>query len=84
MSRLSQLQLENESLSARRHLRNQRCNRSRTWVEHVFSHQVRAMGCTPIRMIGLLPGQVKVGLKNLVYDSQWVVYLTVFRRWKPA
>jgi transposase, IS5 family len=53
-------------------------------VEHVFGHQVTAMGGPLIRTIGLVRARAKVGLKNLVYNFQRVVFLSASRRWQVA
>ncbi len=71
-------------LSAPQRLRNRRCARIRSRVEHVFGHQVTAMGGTLIRTIGLVRARAKVGLKNLVYNFQRVVFLSASRRWQVA
>lgn len=47
MSRLSQLPLENETLSARRHFRNRRCARICSRAEHVCSHLGKTYGQHP-------------------------------------
>ena len=50
--------------------RNRRRARPRARVEHVFSHQVTAMGGKLIRTIGVVRARAKIGLKNLVYNFQ--------------
>ena len=48
--------------------RNRGRSRIRARVEHVFGHQVTAMGGKLIRTIGLVRARLKIGLKNLTYN----------------
>jgi IS5 family transposase len=47
----------------------------RAAVEHVFARQKSAMGLY-IRIIGLARARTKIGLANLVYNMQRMVWLT--------
>lgn len=67
-------------LTAKQRVRNRRCARIRARVEHVFGHQMTAMGGKLIRTIGLVRARAKLGLKNLVYNFQRVLFLTASSR----
>ncbi len=56
---------------------NHRRARIRARVEHVFGHQVMAMGGKLIRTIGRVRAQAKIGLKNLTYNFQRFLMLRV-------
>lgn len=51
-------------------------SRIRARVEHVFGHQVTAMGGKLIRTIGLVRARLKIGLKNLTYNFQRFLLLS--------
>ena len=55
---------------------NQRRSRIRARVEHVFGHQVTAMGGKRIRTIGLVRARLKIGMKNLTYNFQRLLILS--------
>ncbi|GJL52252.1 IS5 family transposase [Candidatus Nitrospira salsa] len=63
---------------------NQRRARVRARVEHVFGHQVTAMGGNLIRTIGRVRARAKIGLKNLTYNFQRFLVLTTVVRGQPA
>jgi IS5 family transposase len=63
---------------------NQRRARIRARVEHVFGHHVTAMGGTLIRTIGRVRARAKIGLKNLTYNFQRFLMLTVATRGQVA
>ena len=42
----------------------------RARVEHVFGHQVTAMGGKLVRTIGIARARVKIGMQNLTYNMQ--------------
>lgn len=63
-------------LTSQQKARNRRRARTRVRVEHVFGHQVTAMGGKLIRTIGVIRARAKIGLKNLVYNFQRVLFLT--------
>jgi IS5 family transposase len=66
----------NKVLTTPQHTRNRARSRIRARVEHVFGHQVTAMGGKLIRTIGLLRARAKIGLKNLTYNFQRFLILT--------
>ena len=55
---------------------NQGRSRIRARVEHVFGHQVMAMGGKLLRTIGRVRARAKIGLKNLTYNFQRFLVLT--------
>ena len=59
-----------QPLTSPQKARNRRRARTRARVEHVFGHQVTAMGGKLIRTIGVVRARAKIGLKNLVYNFQ--------------
>ena len=62
-----------------------RCrSRIRARVEHVFGHQVTAMGGKLIRTIGRVRARAKIGLKNLAYNFQRFLVLTAATREQTA
>lgn len=69
----------NKALTAHQHTRNRARSRIRARVEHVFGHQVTAMGGNLIRTIGLARARAKIGLKNLTYNFQRFLFLTMPR-----
>jgi transposase, IS5 family len=54
---------------------NARKSAVRAAVEHVFARQKGPMGLF-IRTIGLARGRTKIGLANLLYNMQRMVWLT--------
>ena len=74
----------NKALTAQQHTRNRVRSRIRARVEHVFGHQVTAMGGKLIRTIGLLRARAKIGLKNLTYNFQRFLILTRPRKIQGA
>ncbi len=54
---------------------NQSHTRIQAHVEHVFAHNVTAMGDKFIRTIGVVRAHAKSGLKNLTYNFQRFVVL---------
>ncbi len=56
----------------------------RARVEHVFGHQVTAMGGKLIRTIGIMRARAKIGLKNLAYNFQRFLVLTAPRKVQAA
>lgn len=70
----------NKALTAQQHTRNRGRSRIRARVEHVFGHQVTAMGGKLIRTIGLVRARAKIGLKNLTYNFQRFLILTMPRK----
>lgn len=54
---------------------NRRNARVRARVEHVFGAQQNNMGGMVVRSVGLIRAQVRLGLKNLAYNIQRVVFL---------
>ena len=71
-------------LTSQQKARNRRRARTRVRVEHVFGHQVTAMGGKLIRKIGVVRARAKIGLKNLVYNFQRVLFLTATSRHQMA
>lgn len=55
--------------------RNRPRARTRVRVEYVFGHQVTAMGGKFVRTIGVVRARAKIGLKNLVYNFQRVLFI---------
>jgi IS5 family transposase len=74
----------NKPLTAQQKTHNHARSRIRARVEHVFGHQVTAMGGKLIRTIGLLRATVKIGLKNLTYNMQRFLILTRPRKMPGA
>lgn len=74
----------NKALTAQQHTRNRGRSRIRARVEHVFGHQVTAMGGKLIRTIGLVRARAKIGLKNLTYNFQRFLVLTRPRQMQGA
>lgn len=69
-----------KALTAQQHTRNRGRSPTRARVEHVFGHQVTAMGGKLIRTIGLVRARAKIGLKNLTYHFQRFLILTMPRK----
>jgi len=66
----------NKPLTAKQKVYNRGRSRIRARVEHVFGHQVTAMGGKLIRTIGLVRARLKIGLKNLTYNFQRFLILS--------
>ena len=66
----------NKPLTAPQQAHNRGRSRIRARVEHVFGHQVTAMGGKLIRTIGLVRARLKIGLKNLTYNFQRFLLLS--------
>lgn len=58
----------NKPLTAQQQAHNRGRSRIRARVEHVFGHQVTAMGGKLIRTVGLVRARLKIGMKNLTYN----------------
>ena len=69
-SRIKEKGYRNKPLTSPQKERNRRRARTRARVEHVFGHQVTAMGGKLIRTIGVIRARAKIGLKNMVYNFQ--------------
>jgi len=76
-SRIQHKGYRNTRLTARQKESNHCRARIRARVEHVFGHQVTAMGGKLIRTIGRVRAQAKIGLKNLTYNFQRFLVLQV-------
>ena len=63
-------------LTAQQQAHNRCRSRIRARVEHVFGHQVTAMGGKLIRTVGLVRTRLKIGLKNLTYNFQRFLILS--------
>jgi len=66
----------NKPLTAQQKAYNLGRSRIRARVEHVFGHQVTAMGGKLIRTVGLVRARLKIGLKNLTYNFQRFLILS--------
>ena len=66
----------NKPLTAQQKVHNRGRSRIRARVEHVFGHQVTAMGGKWIRTVGLVRARLKIGLKNLTYNFQRFLILS--------
>jgi IS5 family transposase len=66
----------NKPLTAHQKAHNRCRSRIRARVEHVFGHQVTAMGGKLIRTVGLVRARLKIGLKNLTYNFQRFLILS--------
>jgi IS5 family transposase len=58
----------NKPLTTQQQAHNRSRSRIRARVEHVFGHQVTAMGGKLIRTVGLVRARLKIGMKNLTYN----------------
>ena len=67
-SRVHHRAWRNRPLNARQRDQNRTRSRIRARVEHVFGHQVQAMGMKVIRTIGHRRAKTKIMLNNLVYN----------------
>ena len=64
-------------LTAQQKVHNQCRSRIRARVEHVFGHQVTAMGGKLIRTVGLVRARLKIGMKNLTYNFHRYLILSI-------
>ena len=71
---------ENE-LTAREWLSNKSRSKVRARVEHVFGHQVQALGGKFSRLIGMVRNRWKIGMMNLIYNLSR--YKWLFMTGKP-
>ena len=71
-------------LTAHQKTLNRGRSRIRARVEHVFGHQVTAMGGKLIRTIGIIRARAKIGLKNLAYNFQRFLVLVAPRKVQVA
>jgi IS5 family transposase len=69
-SRVHRRAKRNHGLSEREHKSNQTRSKVRARVEHVFGHQVTAMGGKLVRTSGIVRAKVKIGMQNLTYNMQ--------------
>lgn len=74
----------NKPLTAQEKTHNRGRSRIRARVEHVFGHQVTAMGGKLIRTVGLVRARLKIGLKNLTYNFQGFLLLSAPRKAQVA
>jgi IS5 family transposase len=66
----------NTPLTAQQKTHNRGRSRIRARVEHVFGHQVTAMGGKLIRTVGFVRACLKIGMKNLAYNFQRFLLLS--------
>ena len=83
-SRIQYKGYRDKPLTVKQQQTNQRRSRVRARVEHIFGHQVLAMGGTLIRTIGRVRARTKIGLKNLTYKFQRFLVLTAATREQTA
>ena len=83
-SKIQHKAYRDKTLTATQQQTNQRWSRVRARVEHVFGHQVMAMGGKLIRTIGRVRARAKIGLKNLTYNFQRFLVLRVTVRGQTA
>jgi transposase, IS5 family len=69
-SRVHRRAKRNHGLSEREEKANQTRSKVRARVEHVFGHQVTAMGGKLVRTMGIVRAKVKIGMRNLSYNMQ--------------
>ena len=74
-SRIHRRAARNRPLSAREMQGNATRSRTRARIEHVFAHQVTAMGGKLVRTIGIARARMKIGMQNLTYNMSRFVYL---------
>jgi IS5 family transposase len=67
-SRIHRRAARGHKLTKREQAGNITRSRTRARVEHVFGHNVTAMGAKVVRTIGLARATVKVGMMNLAYN----------------
>ena len=83
-SRIQYKGYRDKPLTPQQQQTNQRRAGIRARVEHVFGHQVTAMGGKLIRTIGRIRACAKIGLKNLTYNFQRFLVLTNTTRGQAA
>lgn len=71
-------------LTAQQKAHNRCRSRIRARVEHVFGHQVTAMGGKLIRTVGLVRARLKIGMKNLTYNFHRFLLLAAPRKTQMA
>jgi len=69
-SRVHRRAKRNHGLSEREDKGNETRSKVRARVEHVFGHQVTAMGGKLVRTIGIVRAKMKIGMQNLTYNMQ--------------
>lgn len=69
-SRIHRRAKRNHGLTPREEKGNETRSKVRARVEHVFGHQVTAMGGKLVRTIGVVRAKVKIGMQNLTYNMQ--------------
>ncbi len=69
-SRIHRRAKRNHGLSEREEKGNTTRSKVRARVEHVFGHQVNAMGGKLVRTIGIVRARMKIGMQNLAYNMQ--------------
>jgi IS5 family transposase len=74
-SRIHRRAKRNHGLSGREENGNTTRSKVRARVEHVFGHQVTAMGGKLVRTIGIVRARMKIGMQNLSYNMQRFVTL---------
>jgi transposase, IS5 family len=74
-SRIHRRAARNRPRSAREMQGNATRSRARSRVEHVFGHQVTAMGGKLVRTIGIARARMKIGMQNLGYNMRRFRYL---------
>ena len=74
----------NTPLTAQQKTHNRGRSRIRARVEHVFGHQVTAMGGKLIRTVGLVRARLKIGMKNLTYNFHRFLVLAAPRKTQMA
>jgi IS5 family transposase len=74
----------NKPLTAHQQAHNRGRSRIRARVEHVFGHQVTAMGDKLIRTVELVRVRLKIELKNLMYNFQRFLLLSAPRKAQGA
>jgi hypothetical protein len=65
----------NQPLSEFKQKVNKKRSQVRARVEHVFGHQATAMAGKLMRCIGMVRAKAVIGLRNLVYNMQRLVFL---------
>jgi len=75
-SKIQRKGYRNIPLTTQQKALNRGRSRIRARVEHVFGHQVTAMGGKLIRTVGLVRARLKIGLKNLTYNFQRFLLLS--------
>ncbi|MDH5773945.1 MAG: transposase [Nitrospirota bacterium] len=83
-SRIQYKGYRDKPLTPQQQQTNQRRAGIRARVEHVFGHQVTAMGGKLIRTIGRIRAHAKIGLKNLTYNFQRFLVLMAAKREQTA